>query len=1391
MGLRQFPGMLLTPLWWRSGLIGLVGWSGLAATTDGDPALSYIDESDPFYVGVNFPKLTTPQWVGEDGVEAVVIIAIDDMREPQRFEDYLRPIIDRLKSVDGRAPVSIMSNTLDPTHPQLATWLAEGLTFENHTLSHPCPLLKDGDLLTALDTYHGGVDLMASIPGNDPVAYRMPCCDSLNTTSPRFLNEIFGRPSPGGHVLSIDSSVVQVFSSRDPELPRELVTDPDGSERFWKYLPFPSFATTIENYPYPFVIGGTGWEFPCTVPSDWEAQNLQEPNNPKTVDDWKAAIDATVLKQGVFTMVIHTWGWIENFQMVELIDYVEATYGNRVKFLNFREALERLNRNLLRDVPLRGKRGEDNGVRLIDLNQDGYLDVVSGGLGETFTRVWQPESETWRELDLPARLIESDPDGERRLAGLHFGRPTVDGNVVMMLNSESRRGAWIFGDAGWAEAPEFMHGLRIESEPVFARVAGRDQGMRWRDVTGDGRDELLVSNPELNRIWQWSGADQSWQPLEFALPPGVALVDERGRDNGLRFVDLNVDGFDDIVFSNPEHYSAHLYVEKDFLRFQQGWSRELLSGVPGDDGAIPLIVRDGPFRDNGAWFHSDHMWVQNEDTANMMDLVDRLSFQELMVGYQTPAQEPDEALASFDVRDGFGIELVASEPQVLDPVAFEWGEDGVLWVVEMRDYPLGIDGEGAPGGVIKRLTDEDGDGLYETAVTFLDGLSYPTGVMPWRDGVLISVAPEIRFARDTDGDGRADETKVLFRGFVEGNQQHLLNGFEYGLDNWIYGANGDSGGIVHSPATGEDVDIRGDDFRFRPDELIFEGVEGRTQFGRRRDDWGNWFGNNNPAWGWHYFLPNRYLARNPYVPVRTTKRALGQYANSTRVYYTSTMQQRFNDPHMIDHVTSANSPSPYRDDWFGDDYGTSVFISESVYNVVHREVLSPDGISFSSRRGEGEEAREFLASTDNWFRPTTLKTGPDGALYIADMYRFVIEHPEWIPEDTQKNLDLRLGEDRGRIYRVFPLDAERRPMENLAGLDGRELAARMDSSNGWVRDTVQRIVVANADRAAVPELRRLATTAARPRVRLQALATLDGLSALTIEELVVGLTDADSRVRREAVRMAETELRQAGDLIDRSVAAALAALVGDDDEAVRMQLAFTLGEWPGATAAGLLSQMAANDWGNEPLRVALQSSLPRHHEALTGRTDVPPELAEANRAYGEQFATSEDTPAMVVVREIAPKQPRPDYAEIVAPFAGVETLVADPERGHQQFKLLCVQCHRFRGAGQVVGPDLDTLGDSSVAFLLQAILDPHAALEDKFAEVVLTKRDGKGLTGVLVDENETSVTLRIMGGAEEVLLKADIARMDIRPRSLMPEGLGDAYSPQDMADLLGYLRQKP
>ena len=210
-----------------------------------------------------------------------MVLAIDDMRDPAKYEAYLRPILNRLKAIDGRAPVSIMTNQVTPNDPQLQAWLEEGLSIECHTLTHPCPFLQKGDFAEAARTYHDCVDLMNQIPGNKPVAFRMPCCDSLNTVSPRFFAEIFNKTSPGGHFLSIDSSVFTVLTPDDPSLPRDLVFDPDGKERFRKYIPFPSFVNTIENYPYPYVIGGLCWEFPCIVPSDWEGQNLQQAGQPQ------------------------------------------------------------------------------------------------------------------------------------------------------------------------------------------------------------------------------------------------------------------------------------------------------------------------------------------------------------------------------------------------------------------------------------------------------------------------------------------------------------------------------------------------------------------------------------------------------------------------------------------------------------------------------------------------------------------------------------------------------------------------------------------------------------------------------------------------------------------------------------------------------------------------------------------------------------------------------------------------------------------------------------------------------------------------------------------------------------------------------------------------------
>src|SRR5690348_14275183 len=171
------------------------------------------------------------------------------------------------------------------------------------------------------------------------------------------------------------------------------------------------------------------------------------------------------------------------------------------------------------------------------------------------------------------------------------------------------------------------------------------------------------------------------------------------------------------------------------------------------------------------------------------------------------AKSPAESLKCIQMRPGFTVELMAAEPLVKSPIAYAWGPDGKFWVVEMGDYPLGVDGKGEPGGVVRVLTDTDGDGKYDKSTVFLEHLRFPNGVTPYRKGVLITAAPDLIYAEDTDGDGKADKTEVLFTGYREGNQQHRFNGLIYGLDNWFYGADGESGGVVKSMKTGKTVDL--------------------------------------------------------------------------------------------------------------------------------------------------------------------------------------------------------------------------------------------------------------------------------------------------------------------------------------------------------------------------------------------------------------------------------------------------------------------------------------------------------------------------------------------------------------------------------------------------------
>ncbi len=396
--------------------------------------LTYLDENNPWYPHRNFPKLITPQWVGEEGVECVVVLAIDDMREPGKYEAFLRPILNRLKQIDGRAPVSIMTCNVKPDDPQLAQWLAEGLSLEVHTIDHPCPLLQGGDFAKAKSTYDRCVDLLNEISGNKPVAFRMPCCDSLNTLSPRFYAEIFNNVTPKLNYLSISSSIFNLFTPNDPEIPRGWCSIPTAATSFANTCqrsrargrrsirsPISSKTTRI-----PTSSTGCAGSFPVSSRATGRPSTCKSHSTRIRSVISRRRLDITVLKQGVYNLVFHPHNWIKPEQVVEIINHAVAKHGRKVKFLTFREALERLNKNLLGDVPLRGSWGVPGGVRVVDINHDGFVDVLSGGSAlvgnikshKSKTWIWAPASGNWRECPFPTVLANyGEHGGVRDLGG--------------------------------------------------------------------------------------------------------------------------------------------------------------------------------------------------------------------------------------------------------------------------------------------------------------------------------------------------------------------------------------------------------------------------------------------------------------------------------------------------------------------------------------------------------------------------------------------------------------------------------------------------------------------------------------------------------------------------------------------------------------------------------------------------------------------------------------------------------------------------------------------------------------------------------------------------------------------------------------------------------------
>jgi putative membrane-bound dehydrogenase-like protein len=506
---------------------------------------------------------------------------------------------------------------------------------------------------------------------------------------------------------------------------------------------------------------------------------------------------------------------------------------------------------------------------------------------------------------------------------------------------------------------------------------------------------------------------------------------------------------------------------------------------------------------------------------------------------------PPEALRSFRVAEGFEVDLVAAEPEVVDPVALAFDERGRLYVAEMRDYP-----RGPSDGRIRRLEDSDGDGRMDRSTLLAEGLPFPTSVLPWKGGVLVTCAYEVLFLKE------GEPRKTLFTGFGRQNAQHVLNGLQYGLDNWVYGSNGCSGGTVGG------VTLRRTDFRFRPDTGDFEPVSGNGQFGNTFDPWGRRFVVRHDNHIVFPVLPHAALRRSPHVPVPAVEESISDHGAIPRLFPVSPRESAF---------TTDTDSSCAVTIWRG-----RAYVCEPVLNLVHEDELAPKGASFVARRTRA--GAEFLASTDPWCRPVNLSLGPDGALYVADMQRAVIEHPDYIPKEVQKKLDLDAGKGAGRIYRVRPKGP--REVITPGGATTERLVAFLEHDNPWVRTTAQRLLVERRDAVAIPLLKR----AKSPFGRLHALWTLEGLGARDGPTLAAALRDPEPGIRENALRLAD--------------AAQAAALADDPDARVRFQAALGLAD------LGALARIAARDGADPWTRAAVALSASRAPAEFLGLLDA-------------------------------------------------------------------------------------------------------------------------------------------------------------------------------------------
>jgi putative membrane-bound dehydrogenase-like protein len=1005
------------------------------------------------------------------------------------------------------------------------------------------------------------------------------------------------------------------------------------------------------------------------------------------------------------------------------------------------------------------------------------------------------------------------------------------------------------------------------------------------------------------------------------------------------------------------------------------------------------------------------------DPARAPEKIDRL-----------PGLTPDQAKKTLAIHNGFDMQLVASEPNVADPIDGAFDEAGRLYVAEFKSYPyseeIRIPQQPTAIGkhnacLVRLLEDKDGDGVFESSTVFADDLSWVMSVACYDGGVFVLAPLHLYYMKDTNGDGKADERRIVLSGFSRYNVQAAANNLKWTLDNRICMAGGPNGGEL----TWNDIPIgtlRGQDLIFDPKAILatpsaeakaatkekpfkpewFERIAGAVQYGNSFDDWGNRFVCSNSDHIRQEIFPLSAANRTAGFTPTQMIRSIASDGPAAPVFRTSPSEpwrivrtkRRIADPVTRAKLsesersitggffTSATGVTIYRGDAYPPEYHGNAFIGDVGGNLIHRKTLEPNGASFIANRAD--EKVEFVTSTDTWFRPVNFINGPDGCLYVLDMYRETIEHPYSIPEDIKAHLDLESGSEWGRVWRLAPSGFKEPRIPNLGKLVSAELVPFLGHKNAWHRQTASRLLYERQDQSVVDAIRGLLKETGNELAVIHALATLNSLGSLTAEDVGQALAGAFQNNQPHVAAFAVSVggvVSKHPDLAEPYIARSLEADRLQSFAPFRFQLALAISGWPtdkfvpafialsqginekrelgdallssvtnraGATASAVLAELTRNPeqpkasglagLSNQLVTLAatrggddlaklfnsiVDNKLPKARLVaamraslfglrqrgsslvdLLARPDLNPEakaviqeeldaatttatdengkaaarvaafqllamgepaklLSAADAALtprtpsglqgviakavadsaGEQSADwmvahwEAAAPALRVefleglmrspartkvllaaveagtvkpvelpadrreqlrnhpdpaIRELSAKlleAASADRLKVVAQYEpALET--GNAERGLAVFKKTCAQCHKVGTEGHLVGPQLVSVKNKSPRDLLLALLDPNREALPQYMNYTVATDDGRIFTGILVSETDSSVSLRRAEGKEDVIPREQIEVMRSTGQSLMPVGLEKDLSPQDIADVIAWIK---